>query len=178
MPTAAARIEEAEAPPALRERLRGTNINPETFLATDYLNHFTEVVMLLEMLSSMPDCLGDVRAWAPKSYEEHFRDSVFSDKELAIQAYAEADPAVRRPFDAVIAELHMILPAGIDEAAGLIAAGDGAHLEVMIGNLLSQVRNLLDRATACIHGRAVTMDQASVDATMNMSQDAVDSLFD
>jgi len=171
-------MKEAEAPPALRERLRGTNINPETYLATDYLNHFTEVVMLLEMLPSMPECLGDIRAWAPKSYEEHFQDSVFSDRELAVQAYREADPALRRPFDAVIAELHRLLPAGIDQAAALIEAGELARLEVSIGDLLARTRTLLDRATAFIHGRAVTMDQASVDATMDMSQDAVDSLFD
>lgn len=177
MPTvAAARLDEAEAPPALRERLRGTNINTETYLATDYLNHFAEVVMLLEMLPSMPECLADIRAWGPKSYEEHFRDSVFSDKELAIQAYLEADPASRRPFDAVIDALHTVLPAGIEDAAALIEAGDTARLEAMIAGLLDQVRGLLDRATACIHGHTVTMDQASVDAAMD--QDTVDSLFD
>jgi hypothetical protein len=178
MSIAAARMNEAEAPPALRERLRGTNINPETFLATDYLNHFTEVVMLLEMLPSMPECLGDIRAWSPKSYEEHFQGSVFSDRELAIQAYQQADPALRRPFDAVIAELHTLLPEGIDEAARLIDLGELPRLEAMIATLLDQVRTRLDRATAFIHGRSVTMDQASVDATMDMSQDAVDSLFD
>lgn len=176
--TAAVRIDEAEAPGVLRERLHGTNINPETYLATDYLNHFTEVVMLLEMLPSMPECLADIRGWAPKSYEEHFQGSVFSDKELAILAYQQADPALRGPFDAVIAELHALLPQGIEEAAQLIDAGELPRLEIMVGDLLDQVRTRLDRATAFIHGRSVTMDQASVDATMDMSQDAVDSLFD
>lgn len=175
---AAARIDDAEAPPVLRERLRGTNINPETYLATDYLNHFTEVVMLLEMLPSMPECLGDIRAWAPKSYEEHFRDSVFSDKELAIEAYQQADPALRGPFDAVIAELHALVPAGIEVAGRLIDLGELPRLETMVGSLLDEVRVRLDRATAFIHGRSVTMNQATVDATMDMSQDAVDSLFD
>lgn len=178
MPTAAVCVPEAEASATLRERLRGTNINPETYLATDYLNHFAEVVMLLEMLPSMPECLGDIRSWAPKSYEEHFQDSVFSDRDLAVQAYQEADPAVRRPFDTVIAELHAILPAGIEEAAGLIAAGETARLEAAVAGLLEQVRTRLDRASALIHGHTVAMDQASVDATMDMSQDAVDSLFD
>lgn len=170
--------EEIEARAALRERLRGTNINPETFLATDYLNHFTEVVMLLEMLPSMPECLDDIRAWAPKSYEEHFRESVFSDRDLAIQAYREAAPSVRLPFDTVIAELHALLRAGIAEAAALIETGQEAALEARIGQLLYRVRALLDRASALIHGRAVTMNQASVDATMDMSCDEAGALFD
>ena len=32
-------------------RLADANINPVTGLATDYLNHFNEAIMLLEMLS-------------------------------------------------------------------------------------------------------------------------------
>ena len=30
------------------------NINPATGLATDYLNHFNEAIMLLDMLSKLP----------------------------------------------------------------------------------------------------------------------------
>ena len=45
------------------ERLEQANINPQTGLATDYLNHFNEVMMLLEMLPDMPDCAEDVLEW-------------------------------------------------------------------------------------------------------------------
>ena len=48
------------------------NINPATGLSTDYLNHFTEVLMALEMMAGIPECAGDLRAWRPKSYAEHF----------------------------------------------------------------------------------------------------------
>ncbi len=187
---------ELEAEPPLKERLRGTNINPETFLATDYLNHFTEVVMLIEMLPSMPECIEDIRAWHPKSYEEHFRDSVFSDKDLAILAYQQADPALRVPFDSVIASLHILIPSGIKEAESLIQAGETGRLQLMVDALVASVHGLLDKATAYIHGRIVTMDQAGVDAEMNlraprpdaaapavaptdgMDQSDIDSMFD
>ncbi|MDP3655070.1 MAG: hypothetical protein Q8R67_25705, partial [Rhodoferax sp.] len=33
--------------------LRAANINPRTGLATDYLNHFNEAIMLLEMVPDM-----------------------------------------------------------------------------------------------------------------------------
>ena len=42
---------------ALRKRARGSNVNEQTLLATDYLNHFNEVVMLLEMQPDMPDMI-------------------------------------------------------------------------------------------------------------------------
>ena len=70
----------------LRTRIAGTNINKKTLLATDYLNHFNELVMALDLIPDMPDCLQDAREWLPKSYEEHFADSQFSDATLAIEA--------------------------------------------------------------------------------------------
>ena len=49
------------------EVLARANINPATGLATDYLNHFNEAIMLLEMLSAMPDCAEDFLVWEPMS---------------------------------------------------------------------------------------------------------------
>ena len=51
------------------------NINPATGLSTDYLNHFTEALMVLEMVRDMPECIDDLRAWQPKTYTEHFAGS-------------------------------------------------------------------------------------------------------
>jgi muramoyltetrapeptide carboxypeptidase LdcA involved in peptidoglycan recycling len=44
------------------DRLLGTNINSVTLLATDYLNHFNEVIILIEMVADMPDMIEDVLA--------------------------------------------------------------------------------------------------------------------
>ena len=65
----------------------GPNINPVTGLSTDYLNHFTEAIMLLEILPAMPDCLDDFLAWEPKDYREHFAASRFSNRDAVIAAY-------------------------------------------------------------------------------------------
>ena len=61
---------------AWADRLQGTNINGTTLLATDYLNHFNEVIMLIEMVPDMPDIIEDVLAWEPKTYVRHFADSM------------------------------------------------------------------------------------------------------
>jgi hypothetical protein len=52
---------------AMRTRIAGTNINAQTLLATDYLNHFNEIAMLLEMVPDMNDMLDEAKAWQPKS---------------------------------------------------------------------------------------------------------------
>ena len=67
-------------------RLKAANINPNTGLATDYLNHFNEAVMLLDLLPHTPECIVELIGWEPLSYEEHFAASHFKDKELAIAA--------------------------------------------------------------------------------------------
>src|ERR1700750_3489684 len=87
---------EAEARAA---QLRAANINPRTGLATDYLNHFNEAIMLLEMIPDIPECAEDFLAWSPLSYAEHFTASNFKARDLAIEAYEKAEPSVRTQFD-------------------------------------------------------------------------------
>src|SRR5262245_66317214 len=76
-------------------RLRAANINPRTGLATDYLNHFNEAIMLLEMIPDMPECAEDFLLWCTLSYDEHFTASSLQESELAIEAYETSHPADR-----------------------------------------------------------------------------------
>jgi hypothetical protein len=80
-------------------QLRAANINPRTGLATDYLNHFNEAIMLLEMIPDMPECAEEFLQWQPRSYREHFAASNFRARELAIEAYDSANPDIRTEFD-------------------------------------------------------------------------------
>src|SRR6201997_2336450 len=79
--------------------LRAANINPRTGLATDYLNHFNEAIMLLEMIPDMPECAEDFLGWRPLSYRDHFTASHFKARDLAIEAYDSADAGIRTAFD-------------------------------------------------------------------------------
>jgi hypothetical protein len=91
--------------------LRAANINPRTGLATDYLNHFNEAVMLLEMIPDIPECAEDFLAWTPLSYAEHFWASNFKARDLAIEAYESADAHVRAEFDKLTSSMTSILTA-------------------------------------------------------------------
>src|SRR6195952_5864182 len=99
-------IDEARA-----AKLRAANINPRTGLATDYLNHFNEAIMLLEMIPDMPECAEDFLSWHPLSYREHFMASNFKARDLAIEAYDSADTVIRAEFDNIASAMTSILTA-------------------------------------------------------------------
>jgi hypothetical protein len=92
-------------------QLRAANINPATGLASDYLNHFNEAIMLLEMIPDMPECAEDFLSWQPLSYREHFMASNFRARELAIDAYERADAIVHAEFDNITGTMTSILTA-------------------------------------------------------------------
>src|ERR1700748_3247412 len=96
---------------ARAERLRAANINPPTGLATDYLNHFNEAIMLLEMIPDLPECSEDFLAWCPLSYCEHFIASNLQARDLAISAYESADPDIRAEFEQITDTMTEILTA-------------------------------------------------------------------
>jgi hypothetical protein len=92
-------------------QLKAANINPRTGLATDYLNHFNEAIMLLEMVPDMPECAEDFLGWQPLSYSEHFTASNFKARDLAIEAYDSAEKTVRAEFDNITSAMTSILVA-------------------------------------------------------------------
>ena len=91
--------------------LRAANINPRTGLASDYLNHFNEAIMLLEMIPDMPECAEDFLSWRPLSYAEHFTASNFKARDLAIAAYETANAGIRAEFDNITRAMTSILSA-------------------------------------------------------------------
>ncbi len=97
--------------------LKAANINPKTGLATDYLNHFNEAIMLLEMIPTIPECADDFLSWQPLTYAEHFVASNFKGRDLAIAAYNEASAHIRLPFDEVCDTMTSILMAIRDAVA-------------------------------------------------------------
>ncbi len=151
---------------AMRVRLAGTNINEETFLATDYLNHFNEIIMLLEMVPDMPECLDDCKEWQPKSYIEHFRGSGFSDKELAVAAYEQAPASYREPFDVTIESMNRLVALGIERIDAALATGNRDAVAHEATRASGALQKLVDVASAIIHGSAAPLEQNEIDALL------------
>ncbi|GEO80586.1 hypothetical protein [Pararhodospirillum oryzae] len=148
----------------LRARCEGRNINPETLLATDYLNHFNEIIMLLDMVPDMPEIIEDCRSWAPKSYVDHFRDSVFSDKDLAIEAFLQAPARFKDPFNETIAHMNHLALDSVAWIEEMLNEGTMERAGERARAASRSLQKLMDVASAIIHGSSATLDQAEIDA--------------
>jgi hypothetical protein len=143
-------------------QLRAANISPRTGLASDYLNHFNEAIMLLEMVPDMPECAADFLGWQPLSYREHFTASSFKARELAISAYDAAAADTRAEFDDVTSAMTSILAA---VAAAMREAKQDRTRARIAEQATIWVKPLVARAGGIINGSA----EADVDTIM-MSQ--------
>jgi hypothetical protein len=141
--------------------LKAANINPKTGLATDYLNHFNEAIMLLEMIPDVPDCAEDFLGWQPLSYSEHFTASNFKARDLAISAYNSADPDIREEFDQLTNTMTSILTA---VGAAMREAQQDRTRVVLAEQATNWVKPLVALAGGIINGRGSEPD---VDYIMN-----------
>jgi hypothetical protein len=135
--------------PARAAQLKAANINPRTGLATDYLNHFNEAVMLLEMIPDIPECAEDFLQWHPLSYAEHFTASNFAARDLAIEAYETADVGMRAEFDNITGTMTAILVA-VHEAMRE-AQQDGTRAKLAL-QATGWVKPLVSAAGGIING--------------------------
>ena len=147
--------------------VRGKNINENTLLATDYLNHFNEIIMMLEMVPSMPDCYEDCLEWQPKSYADHFRDSCFSDAELAILAYENAPANYRQAFDATVEQMDQLIHDAMPKIKALIDQGEEGPLQLGVEGITRKLQSFVDVASSIINGNMDTLDQDQIDRVMN-----------
>lgn len=160
-----------ERPALTPERLRAANIHPQTKLATDYLNHFNEVIMLLELVPSMPDCIDDVTAWRPATYEEHFTRSNYRDKDLVLEAFAQAPVASRRRFLAVVDEMNAVMAETI---AQLLAHGPTPLAGFIAEEAADRLKHLAARAAGLMNAVIAQDDDQLAPAS---AQEAIDALM-
>ncbi|WP_319772947.1 hypothetical protein [Breoghania sp.] len=154
------------------ERLIEANINPTTGLATDYLNHFNEVVMLLELLTDMPDCISDVLAWRPLSYADHFMNSNFAAKELAVRAYQASPIVARGTFDTIIAEMN----SEIHTAQAKLEEAEPHQIGAIATEVAEHMKPLIAAAGGIIHGHDTPIVADSAPESES-SQADIDALF-
>ena len=157
--------------------LQDANINPSTLLATDYLNHFNEVLMLIEMLSAMPECAEDIVAWRPMGYSDYFQQSTFKEKQLAISLYASVQPEMRDQLESLVHEIDVKIEGLIERIVDLNGDLSNEFLDSVAFMASTEVRPLIDRVSALINDTANATDwMLAIDHPT--AQDEVDRLFD
>lgn len=153
---------------AMCARAADSNLDASTLLATDYLNHFNEIVMLLEMMADMPDVLEDAKEWQPKTYVEHFQDSTIADKDLAIEAYPLVPVVYKQPFEHTVGLINELIANTVQQLDEEIAAGDMERVRETAVTRSRNIQKLMDFASAVMHGSSKTIDQAEVDQLMQV----------
>ena len=168
----------------LRAHTKDTNVNPDTLLTTDYLNHFNEIVMLLELVPSAPtQFAAELAGWQHESYEEHFTRSGFRDKELAIIGYRNAPGEVRRAFDSSVADLETEMVMLLQQVQDKIATGDSESLSMLCNEAVPRLQNFIQITAGIVNGSMPDgPETAETEAASNddaaSAQSAVDALFD
>ncbi len=151
---------------AMQRRVQGTNINQKTLLATDYLNHFNEIVMILDMVPYCPEIFEEAKECWPRSYQEHFRLSSFSDKDLAIAAYEFAPPRFKEPFESTVDSMNRVVEAVLKQVEAAVAENDAEAASRHIARASTALRTLNDIASGVIHGGEGTMAQQQIDSLL------------
>ena len=164
--TAVDAVAPSDALESIRARVKHANINDRTLLATDYLNHFNEIVMLMDMIPDMPECLGDAAEWSPKSYKEHFRESSFSDKDLAIEAYDHAPSDFRVPFEATVAQMDRLVAVSLERISSAVDSLNDEAIREAASRASRDLQKLIDVVSAIINGSTPTIRQDEIDAML------------
>ena len=160
-----------------RSHIPGTNINESTLLASDYLNHFHELVMLFEAISSDPEGFADdLMSWRPLTYEEHFAESGFRDKSLAIAAYRRAPQKIRARFDEAVARLHGEAVTLVAEVAQALSSGEKVLNNTCVKSA-QRLRVLIDEANAIANGETLPDRKDGEQMGDVGGQAAIDALF-
>lgn len=166
--------------------VKGKNINPVSLLATDYLNHFNEIHMLLCMINDMPDCLEDILQWSPLSYQDHFKISGFQNKDLAIEAYNYTPAKYKTLFEASVSEMDELVQSTIQLSETLIKSHKMDELNSLIIEYTPKMEMLIEQCSSIINCTEMTTQQNSIDdlfddknlETDGNDQSAIDDLFD
>jgi hypothetical protein len=148
---------------SFKKQVKGTNIIEQTLLATDYLNHFNEIVMLLEMVPDMPEIIEEAKEWTPKSYTDHFNDSTFTEKDLAVAAYEHVPDRYKLPFEQTISQIDRLIEAAVKRLDEIDRTADPEYLKVTSTDYSRNIQRLMDFASGIIHGGSNTMDQNEID---------------
>ncbi len=159
-----------------RKLVAGTTINGTTLLATDYLNHFNEVTMILGMVAQMPDMIVEALEWQPKSYQDHFADSVFPYRSLAISAFEHAPTEVRALFNPLIESMNEMVIASVGDIAAAVRGGDSDQIQDLAQTASRQLHDSISYASAITNGNIATADPVPENVVMDQAE--IDSLFD
>ena len=140
-------------------------VNPASGIANDYLNHFNEILLLIENLPALlPEMIDELLAWRPISYRQYFTDSPLPGAAATLEIYDSLDEDFRQDFESMVIMLDKIIVESIE----LIKAArrpDGTlepdEVSETCEILSAKLRKVLDRTADLVnHGYAPPFERA------------------
>jgi hypothetical protein len=117
-------------------------------LSTDYLNHYSEILMLIEMVSFDASIGDEIGRWQPIGYREYFGKSPLRRAPAAIAAYDALAAESRLSFEQIVQALDKLT------VAAIVALRPPCHPHnvTLIGEVIGPaIRRLIDGAAAFLN---------------------------
>ena len=141
--------------------------------------------MLLDMVGDMPDCLEDIQDWQEKSYKQHFLESSFNAKDLAIEAYDHSPPEHKIPFENTVDSMNFLVLTTIEKTEKAITGENSQLLEHIISSYKPQMEEYIEQCSAIINGTKHIAQQEDIDSYFmdkpasegGLDQSSIDDLF-
>jgi hypothetical protein len=135
-----------------RRKVADTNIDPRSFLSTDYFNMFNSVVMVLDMLPDAPELLEEIEHWQFLGYVEHFKISGLGFADLAIEGYPLAPPELRETFERKVNSIRVIIEELARTLRRLLDAGENETFSITARLAATQLRAMMQEGNSIVHG--------------------------
>lgn len=134
-------------------------VNPASGLANDFLNVYNEILMLIELLPTMPELADDIAAWRPASYRAYFMQSPLPGSHDALAVYGRLEPSFRALFEASVEKLAECGVEAVDAISRAVASGAddcGEQISQVCARSVAHLRSLLHATELLInHGHLV-----------------------
>ena len=140
-------------------------------LSNDYLNHYVEVLMLIEMAPHDPSLGADLTNWWPVSYIEWFSSSQLADASKARAAYEGLPDDKRRRFERHLAAMETLATLA---AFALQPPCDPEQASVVVDAASPALRRMITAASTFLDtaGRRLPDEQ-----TVNEAEQVIDGIL-
>lgn len=140
-------------------------------LSTDFLNRYSEALMLIELAADDHGIVADLRAWRSITYREHFEASSLRCAPTALAAYDSVAPSRRAAFEELCKAMARLVSTatalladrrdGLDPATIVEVAGDALRRQIGRATQFINANGAVD--IGMIESRAL---QAEIDALL------------
>lgn len=139
-------------------------------LSTDFLNRYSEALMLIEMAGMDESLVADLQAWQSVGYREHFRNSPLRCAASALAAYDRIEPARAVAFEDVCRSMTRLVRT---VTALLVETPQPKELPVIVEVASDALRRQIARATQFINANGAIDIAVFEDAVLQAQIDAL-----